>query len=138
MRHICTYRYRKWLQSSKSKLTWIRVIVLNIPWLYYSPLSASTVVAASITRDQREIGNERSIRLDSRKFNWERRIFVRRSDNWNSLFFSFSLFFFPDISISARARKSYRNDNENKYICNGLYYVDKLDNVPPRPDQTFD
>ena len=70
-------------------------------------------------------------------------MFVRRSGQIsNSLFFSLSLslFFSPlsDISISARVRKSYRNDNENKYMCNGLYYVDKLDNVPPRPGQTFD
>ena len=67
------------------------MIVLNIPWLCYSPLSASTVVAASITRDRKRTFDTRKIQ--PRKGD----MFVRRSGQIsNSLFFSLSLslFFF--------------------------------------------
>lgn len=80
------------------------MIVLNIPWLCYSPLSASTVVAASITRDRKRTFDTRKIQ--PRKGD----MFVRRSGQIsNSLFFSLSLSLFFSPSPIFRYRLASEN-----------------------------
>lgn len=99
--------------------------VLNIlAWLCYSPLSASTVVAASITRDQQ--GN---VRFDSIRGG-------NSTEEGESSLATIEIHF-PSLFSFDIARKSYLFD-ENKYKCVSMLRQHELDNVPPRPGQTFD